>query len=84
MNSKELFSDKSVDTSTDKKFIGVGELSRRWAISPSAIYALKAGTHRLKRYRFGRSIKFLLIDVERTEQSIINDCGGKNNVKKLK
>ncbi len=78
MNSKDLFSDKPVDASADRRFIGVGELSRRWAISPSAIYGLKAGTHRLKRYRFGRSIKFLLTEVEHIEKAILKAEEHKN------
>lgn len=55
-----------------RKFIGVAELSRRWGLSTSAIYSLKAGTSQLKRHRFGKSIKFAMADVIEFENNLIN------------
>ncbi len=49
------------------KYISVNELAERWGISPSAIYMCRGGTDRLKRIRFGKSVRFLLSEVEALE-----------------
>ncbi len=54
-----------------KIFITVGELADRWSISTSAVYQNKCMTDRLKRFRFGKSVKFLLKDVEAIEREIV-------------
>jgi predicted DNA-binding transcriptional regulator AlpA len=51
------------------KFLTVTQTARRLNISPSAIYMFSAGTAELPRYRFGKSIRFLISDIEEFENN---------------
>lgn len=75
MKIKTALINKPEDESLTRKFIGVEDLAARWSISRSAIYGFKCGTHQLTRYRFGRSVKFLLTEVEHIEKAITNRRG---------
>ena len=68
-------------TTVEIRFISAGELARRWGFSISAVYMHRGGTERLTRYRFGRSVRFELADVEKHEEEILKtkNKGEKNN-----
>lgn len=61
--------DKSPAT---REWMSVRDIARRWRVSISAVYGLRAGTSSLKRYRFGSSIRFLAQDVIAFEQEVLN------------
>ena len=51
----------------DQKFISPRRLAIRWDLSLSAIYDGRADVNLLRRISFGRSIRFLLSEVEAVE-----------------
>lgn len=51
----------------DQKFISPAQLARRWDLSESSIYHGNADAKQLTRIPFGRSIRFLLSEVEALE-----------------
>lgn len=61
-----------------KKFLSCGELAERWSISVSAIYMFRAGTEKLTRHRFGKSIRFELAEIEQIEKQKLNNNRRKN------
>lgn len=50
------------------QYITAKQLAQRWAISLSAVYNCKAGTHALTRIRFSGTVRFLLSEVESIER----------------
>lgn len=58
------------------KLISPKKLSLRWSISLSSVYGLKCGTDRLTRVRCGRSLRFLLSEIELIESKMKNNHGG--------
>jgi len=48
----------------DQKFLSARTLAKRWDLSLSAVYHGDSDVARLKQISFGRSIRFLLKDVE--------------------
>ena len=67
--------------SSTGKWMSVRDIARRWGISISAVYGLRAGTNLLKRYRFGSSIRFDVENVTAVEQQILNQHNGKKTRK---
>lgn len=53
------------------KYLSVNEIAARWGISPSAVYMCRCGTDRLRRFRFGKSVRFLLSEVEMLEAEML-------------
>ena len=51
----------------DQKFISARQLAIRWDVSLSAVYHGCADVNLLRRIPFGRSIRFLLSEVEAVE-----------------
>lgn len=51
----------------DKKFISPSKLAKRWDLSLSSVYHGNADVERLKRIPFGKSVRFLLSEVEAIE-----------------
>jgi hypothetical protein len=51
----------------DQKLISPRRLAIRWDLSLSAVYQGRADVNLLKRISFGRSIRFLLSEVEAVE-----------------
>lgn len=51
----------------DQKFISPRQLAIRWDLSLSAVYHGEADVNLLRRISFGRSIRFLLSEVEAVE-----------------
>ena len=51
----------------DQKFISPRRLAIRWDLSLSAVYNGRADINLLRRISFGRSIRFLLSEVEAVE-----------------
>ena len=51
----------------DQKFISPRQLAIRWDLSVSAVYHGNADVNLLRRISFGRSIRFLLSEVEAVE-----------------
>lgn len=56
------------------KYLSVNQLAARWGISPSAVYNCKCGTEQLRRLRFGKSVRFLLSEVEALEAEKIRQA----------
>jgi predicted DNA-binding transcriptional regulator AlpA len=54
-------------TSFDQKFISPRQLAIRWDLSVSAVYHGHADVYLLRRISFGRSVRFLLSEVEAVE-----------------
>lgn len=51
----------------DRKFISPRRLAIRWDLSLSAVYQGRADVNLLRRIPFGRSVRFLLSEVEAVE-----------------
>jgi predicted DNA-binding transcriptional regulator AlpA len=51
----------------NQKYISARELAFRWGVSDSAIYHGKCDARLLHRVQFGRSVRFLLHEVEALE-----------------
>lgn len=51
----------------DQKFISPRRLAIRWDLSLSAVYQGRADVNLLRRIPFGRSVRFLLSEVEAVE-----------------
>lgn len=51
----------------EQKFISPHRLAIRWDLSLSAVYNGRADVNQLRRISFGRSIRFLLSEVEAVE-----------------
>jgi hypothetical protein len=51
------------------KILTVAQTARRLNISSSALDMFSAGTAELPRYRFGKSIRFLISDIEEFENN---------------
>ena len=54
----------------EKRYISASELAIRWSVSKSAIYHGNCSSHALSAIRFGRSVRFLLSEVEAFEKNI--------------
>ncbi len=54
------------------KFITVAAVAERFSLSESAVYLGKSGLSKLTKYRFGRSIRFELAEVEAFEQKLLS------------
>ncbi len=48
----------------EKRYISAPELATRWSVSQSAIHHGNAGSNALTAIRFGRSVRFVLSEVE--------------------
>jgi hypothetical protein len=53
-----------------QRYISLSDLALRWSISEAALRQNKAGSGELTRIRLGRSIRFLLEEVELVERRI--------------
>ena len=51
----------------EQKFISPRQLAIRWDLSLSAVYHGEADVHLLRRISFGKSVRFLLSEVEAVE-----------------
>jgi hypothetical protein len=74
-NITALNGDDQQRLSPSGKWMSVRDLARRWGISESAVYNLKAGTDSLQRYRFGSTIRFKWDDVLAAEEEILTRSG---------
>jgi hypothetical protein len=55
----------------DQKFLSARTLAKRWDLSLSAVYHGDSDVARLKKISFGRSIRFVLKEVEAVEDEKI-------------
>jgi predicted DNA-binding transcriptional regulator AlpA len=53
----------------EKRYISASELAIRWSVSQSAIYHGGAGSSGLSAIRLGKSVRFLLSEVEAFEKN---------------
>ena len=53
----------------EKRYISAPELATRWSVSRSAIYHGNCSSSTLHAIRFGRSVRFLLSEVEAFEKT---------------
>lgn len=67
--SATLANDKPADA---PGYLSPRQLATRWAISVSAVYMNRCETKRLPRYRFGRAVRFRLVDIIALENEITN------------
>lgn len=54
----------------EKRYISASELAIRWSVSQSAIYHGGAGSNGLSAIRLGRSVRFILSEVEAFEKNL--------------
>lgn len=54
------------------KFISVAAVAKRFGVSKSAVYQGKSGLSELTKYRFGKSVRFELAEVEKFEKTLMS------------
>ena len=54
----------------DRQYMTPKDLAARWKVSESAIHHGKANSNRLRRFRFGRAVRFIRQEVYEFEKSL--------------
>ena len=54
----------------DRQYMTPRDLARRWKVSESAIHHGKANSNKIRRFRFGRAVRFIRQDVYDFEKTL--------------
>jgi hypothetical protein len=55
----------------DRQYMAPKDLAARWKVSESAIHHGKANSNRIRRFRFGRAVRFIRQEVYDFEKTLL-------------
>lgn len=66
----EIPSDQKEREEFDRQYMTPKDLANRWKVSESAIHHGKANSNKIRRFRFGRAVRFIRQEVYEFEKTL--------------